>query len=332
VRESVVPGNRTGAVQEKSARLPGQPTVHASRGTRRCGMVLRQLKAPGASRWHVISAYIGFGAVIALAFRHQGGDTNAPEPLAPVTQPATGQSDHPSALHGTDATLFCIGLLESGRQWLAQRTDYTATFYKQELLAGKLSPRNQIQLKIRHAPFSVYMRWQSPNEGREVIYREGAHDNQLLVHEGSGLASFLVPVLKLDPNGELAMSNSRHPVTEIGLLNLTDRLLEVRRNDLENPKVHVTMCEAAVDQRSCYQFEFLYPENDAAAHYHKVVVCIDKDLRIPVACRTYDWPAPEASAELPLLEDYIYTDLQFNQSLNDLAFDHQNPDYGYRRL
>lgn len=294
-------------------------------------MVLRQIRAPWTSRWHVISAYIGFGAVIMLAFHQQGMET-AREPASPVREAAHAASENPSALYGDDATMFCIGLLEHGRRWLEGRSDYTATFYKQERIQGQLSPRNQIQLKIRRTPFSVYMHWQSPNAGREVIYRQGANDNRLLVHEGSGLASLLVPVLKLDPSGELAMSNSRHPVTEIGLMNLIDRLLEVRRSDLNNPNVQVSMGEAAVDERPCFQFQFLYPENDAKAHYHKVIVCIDRDLRLPVACRTYDWPSPEGPLEPPLLEDYIYADLQFNLSLGDLAFDHQNPAYGYRRL
>jgi hypothetical protein len=294
-------------------------------------MVLHVIKTPGASRWHVLSAYIGFAAVIVLAFRHQGFGT-VPEPVAPITTQAPTLGAQPAALEGPDATLFCISMLEHGREWLAKRTDYTATFYKQERLHGQLTPRNQIYVKIRHAPFSVYMRWVAPNAGRELIYQQGANDNCLLVHEGSGLASFLVPVLRVDPHSELAMSKSRHPVTDIGLLNLIDRLLKYRRNDLDNPKVRVSMCEAAVDDRPCYQFQFTYPENDGQAHYHKVIVCIDRDLRLPVWCRTYDWPTDEHPDEPDLLEDYIYSDIQFNQALDDLAFDHQNPDYGYRRL
>jgi outer membrane lipoprotein-sorting protein len=42
----------------------------------------------------------------------------------------------------------------------------------------------------------------------------------------------------------------------------------------------------------------------------------------------YDWPE-EAGQPAPLLEEYIYQDVELNPGLADSAFDPDNPDYNY---
>ncbi len=47
-------------------------------------------------------------------------------------------------------------------KWLAflqQTPDYTAQFTKQELVAGELTEEQSIYVKIRHQPFSIYLKW-----------------------------------------------------------------------------------------------------------------------------------------------------------------------------
>ena len=59
--------------------------------------------------------------------------------------------------------------------------DYSADFYKQEVVGKELMVQ-QMEMKIREEPFSVYIRFQKPNTGREVIYVDGRNDGHLLVH------------------------------------------------------------------------------------------------------------------------------------------------------
>ena len=60
--------------------------------------------------------------------------------------------------------------------------------------------REMTELKIRHTPFSVYMKWHEGTDiGREVLFIEGQLDDKLLVSPGN-----VLPTVKLDPYGDLA--------------------------------------------------------------------------------------------------------------------------------
>jgi len=109
---------------------------------------------------------------------------------------------------------------------------YTATFIKQEQLKkGKPLTQQVMQLKLRRQPFSVYLKFTDPHEGREVIYVEGRNKGKLLVHEPSGLAS-LAGTISLAPTGDRAMEENRYPVTMLGL----EKLLETVLAQWENPR------------------------------------------------------------------------------------------------
>ena len=83
--------------------------------------------------------------------------------------------------------------------------------------------------KIRHEPFSVYMKWLSGDRGRQLIYVDGQNDGKLLVQPG-GIKGRLTGVLSLDPSGTLAMSDSRYPIQTAGLLALAKTILEHQKN------------------------------------------------------------------------------------------------------
>ncbi len=56
---------------------------------------------------------------------------------------------------------YHLALLELARYKLKSFPDYTCTFTKQERVDGQdLSDVQTMQLKLRHQPFSVYMKWE----------------------------------------------------------------------------------------------------------------------------------------------------------------------------
>ena len=79
-------------------------------------------------------------------------------------------------------------------------------------------------LKIRHKPFSVYLKFLAPDgvRGQEAIYVEGQNDGRLWVHRGP-----LLGTLSLRPDSPAAMNRGRYPITEIGLVNLVRRLMDM---------------------------------------------------------------------------------------------------------
>ena len=56
--------------------------------------------------------------------------------------------------------------------------DYSCTFFKQERIDGELGEQQQILMKVRHEPFSVYMSFLKPYAGREVLYVDGQNERQ----------------------------------------------------------------------------------------------------------------------------------------------------------
>lgn len=255
---------------------------------------------------------------------------SAAQVLVPAQSPEPETLESAPAAPVPSSLDFAISLLEKAQARIHAVSDYSARFVQHEEVNGVLGDVNEIRLKIRHEPFSVYMGWIEPYEGREVIYVDGHNDNRLLAHEG-GWKRLLVPIVRLDPFGHQAMKTSRHPITEIGIAYLTDRLLEERMLEKSIPTVEVTVSEESDrDGRVCWRFEHRHTAPDGT-EYGKVVFHVDKELGIPVACQTFDWPADDA-IEGGLVESYFYGDLQLNAGLSDVDFDPDNAEYGFQRL
>src|SRR6185295_10348143 len=67
--------------------------------------------------------------------------------------------------------------------------------------------------------------------GRQALFVEGQYDDKLQVKLG-GKKGTLLPIVKLEPNGPMAMKESRYPVTEMGILQFIEMLLKYRHRDL----------------------------------------------------------------------------------------------------
>lgn len=249
-------------------------------------------------------------------------------------------ADPPTGLlQGKRALLLSLLLLERGMQKLAQIPDYTATFAKQERIDGELGESQAMQIKVRHEPFSVYMKWIAGDVGRELLYVDGQNEGKLLVKVG-GIRGKLLPPLKLDPGGALALKESRYPVTKAGLLELARELVHYRRKDLETPSG--VCCHMLADQsfggRECYAFLVEYQDRRVSELYRKSLVLIDKELSLPVMVTNYTWPTDEQQplepAELDaatLIEVYSYSNIELTRRLADADFDRENKDYRFAR-
>jgi hypothetical protein len=61
--------------------------------------------------------------------------------------------------------------------------DYSCTLVKQERIGGELGETQHIYLKVRHEPFSVYMSFLKPHQGREVLWVDGQNNGEMVVLE-----------------------------------------------------------------------------------------------------------------------------------------------------
>lgn len=234
-----------------------------------------------------------------------------------------------------------IALLEVGRHRLEKMSDYSATFTKQERVDGEeLQDLQTTEVKLRHHPFSLYMKWIKGGDlGREVLLVDGMFDGEMLVHLG-GLKGRLLPPLKIDPKGDRAMSEARHPVTEMGLHQLCSLLLKYRRRDLNlTSGIKWELIDnQKLGDRDCYCFVVDYSDRNIEKTYRKATTYIDKDLLLPICVRNYGWPTdaepvanPATLDEQTLIEFYAYSEIKFDQRLGDEHFDKNNTEYRFVR-
>lgn len=245
----------------------------------------------------------------------------------PSEQSDVGPVMTADALTGEQARAFQLQTLYAAAEVLDGVESYTAELTKQERIDGELTGRQRITFKQRYAPFSVYMKWKSGDRGREAIYVDGANDNRTVVHAGGWKARFL-PVLTIDPQGSLAMGESRHPITKAGLRNIVTRWITAREADAPDAGTTYRVEADSFEGAACHKLtaEYIAPATDPT--YRKVVVWIDATRMIPVAAVNYGWGEDDAST---LLERYEYRDIDTDAGLADIDFDRSNRRYSFKK-
>ena len=204
--------------------------------------------------------------------------------------------------------------------------DFEAAFSKRDVIKGRVFAHT-MTVKYRAEPFSVYMRFAEPHEGREVIYVQGKNDDKLLVHE-TGLIG-LVGTITVDPLSPKAMSESRHPITNMGLKPLTEGVIKQWENELKYGEIDVKYYpNAKVRGMECRVIESSHPRPRRQFPFQKTRLFIDKATNLPVRVEQYGFPAM-AGQQPTLLEEYTYWNIRANVGLTDQDFDAENPNYGF---
>jgi hypothetical protein len=199
--------------------------------------------------------------------------------------------------------------------------DYVAILHRQERFDGHLLEKETVLLKFKK-PFKVYLRWVAqPHKGREVMYADGWNANRLMAHEG-GILGFIT--MNLDPQGFLAMRQSRYPVTDTGIGRLLEVLAEKLARATATDELEIIGSDvSAVYGRKTQRIEAVLSggqrERDACC---RVIVHFDSENKLPIHIETYDGSGR-------LLEAYGYEDLKLNPGLTDVDFDPGNPAYNF---
>ena len=200
--------------------------------------------------------------------------------------------------------------------------DYSCTFSKIERIDGKLSEQQHMNIKVRHRPFSIYMKFLKPYGGREVLYVDGQNDGKLVALEAGWKRPF--GKVKLDPNGAMAMNGQKYPITRAGIRNLTAELIEIAEADTKFGECEVKTAAMKINDRPVTLIESTHPVPRREFRYHKAKIYIDNELRIPVAYEAFLWPT-KPGAEPPLEEQFIYTNVKLNNGFTDQDFNSENP-------
>ncbi|MBX6316382.1 MAG: DUF1571 domain-containing protein, partial [Isosphaeraceae bacterium] len=259
-----------------------------------------------------------------------------PVPLAArkVPPPQPTQLEWPAGrLEGEPAKRLLLDVMLAAKRRLEAVPGYTAIFRKQERLNGTLREEQTLRMKVRHEPFAVYLKFLAPKAGKEVLYAEGQHDNKLIAHNGDWTRR-LIPRLKVSPTDPLALADSRHPITEAGLLKLVNKLIHFRQIDLEDPEA-VTILDRTTDEhgRAWLRSTHYHPHYSPERPYQKTFILYDPETWLPLRITNYEWahPGEDSDEEPVLVERYAYDDLRLDAPLTSLDFDLSNPEYEFSR-
>lgn len=279
------------------------------------------------------------GVVIAtLAYGHVKLE---PRPLgADVAQLAESSANRPDApplpensamrIEGQVATLVQIAMLQEAVRRLESIESYTTVFEKHERINGVLLERHSMSLKVRHSPFSVYMKVLSgDNTDRQILYPaapDGDRKNMVLVK----LATLggRLPAIALETDDPKVMEESRYPITKAGILELSRMALQFRQKDLTfGDRVRTTMRDdETFAGRPVYTFSVEYSRPEDSADYRKCVLQIDRELMLPVSATNWTWPDKvkvadgESIEQATLLEYYSFRDVRMNPGLKATDF------------
>ena len=216
--------------------------------------------------------------------------------------------------------------------------DYTVRIVSQ-VRTNVLHDETIMFVKLRHEqttedgkeiPFSIFTRFLGPKSkvGQEAIWVDGQNDGNILGH-ATGLLNF--KTVSLSPDSSFAMQGNRYPIYQLGFRNLIRKMKEFGENDRKYGECKVEIeRDVLVDNRKCVLLTITHPEKREHFEYHIARIYIDEEFEIPIGYEGFLWPEKEGE-EPPLLERYIYTQLELNGGLVDLDFDTANPKYDFPR-
>jgi hypothetical protein len=210
--------------------------------------------------------------------------------------------------------------------------DYSARLIKRERIAGRLDNYQQLLLKIRNKPFSVYAQFTYPStlKGQEVIYVEGQNHGSMWAHRPTSK----IGTVSARPDSPIAMHDQRYPLTEIGLVNLVRRLIEVAEHDMKYEECDVKFFPGVKIRGragTCTCLQVVHPVPRQHFTFSLARICVDDEQGLPVRYESYDWPTELGSA-LSLIEEYTYLDLKVNNGFTDEDFNIKNPAYKFPPL
>jgi hypothetical protein len=248
---------------------------------------------------------------------------NPPDQVLPAAQAPAAAPQHPLAPALSIANTALAQMQQNVK-------DYSCTLIKRERFGKDLGEHEYMFVKIREQPFSVYTYFLGPEKkkGTEAIYVQGKYNNKIVGH-GVGIEK-MVGTVYLDPLGVLAMRGQRYPITDIGLTNLTTKLITIAEADSKFGECDVKFFKGAkINKRTCTCIQVEHPVRRKNFLFHRARVFYDDELNMITRYEAYDWPS-QPGEEPPLSEEYTYLNLKLNNNFTDADFDPNNPSYGYR--
>lgn len=237
---------------------------------------------------------------------------------APVMEPIGGFTlGAVSAREWSEASVAEFeGWMTSAEKAVAGVRDYRATLESSERIEDELFPRRVMTVWVLHEPLHVAIATHAPESERgQKVWYDG--EERELVAETPGFLGALVGRVTLDPEGDLAMKDRRHPITDIGLA----RMVEQMRSAMEPvlafatpPRIRNGVAELA--EREVRLVEVLVPAIEA----HETALVYRFAFDAESGLVTYYGQAELTSEGPAVLEEYLYREITPNLGLDEDDF------------
>jgi hypothetical protein len=280
-----------------------------------------------------LAGVVGGVGLVAVAAAE---DIPAPRPLKPASvtppaiippadappataDPAVIRVEASSTVNGAEA--FPKMLAES-RAAYARLKDYTCTLVRQERVGGRQLPEQTGVLQVRTQPFSVNLRLTDPKPvaGWEVSYRSAQSTAKVRFRPG-GLDGVKLGFRTLPADDPKVTAATRHPVPDVGLLAVLDRMEKVVATERRlNHPVQVLVSEFKFADRLVTRYEVFCDKPHPSRYAHRAMLYVDKETRLPARFEAYDAPKP-GSAEGELIEVVSFVGVKTNVGLGESTFD-----------
>ena len=214
-----------------------------------------------------------------------------------------------------------LAWLQEAKQNYTTVKDYSCTMVSQENVRGKLHDQNVIQLKLKTDPFSIHMRWISPekNAAQEVAFVLGKNNNKMRV-KSNHLGNKILGFMSIDPNDPRVLEHSRHTILEAGIGNMIEQHIGQWEKDRQLGKSRIAVRDYVYNNRECHKVEVIRTEKNPAFYCYRTVIYLEKKSKLPIRLENYDWPRQGGPEGGEMLETFSYINLQFNTGLKDAEF------------
>jgi outer membrane lipoprotein-sorting protein len=190
--------------------------------------------------------------------------------------------------------------------------DYTCLYEKQERAIDH-GALQTIRMSFRK-PLDVRLDWldDAGKVDQVAVYRQGYNDGKVIVKR-RGLVGSIAGIIRLDPQSTMALQDSRHPITQVGLGHLIDRVAQ----DLRKERVtSQPLVEETIDGRACDRLQFDAPAGTALFGIEgarRAVVWIDPVVTLPIKVEILDSAGG-------MIERHRFRDARLNPALSDAVF------------
>lgn len=203
--------------------------------------------------------------------------------------------------------------------------DYSCTFTKREFVGGKLKDEEEIDVRFREAPQSVFMFWKrGEDQVKRALYvdspkfRDSKGQKTAKIEPAGAVIRLIVSEVEMPIHGKEAKEASRRTIDEFGFKN-TYAILDKFNNlaDRNGVLEYSFEGEDKIGGRPTYRFVRNLPYQGEKGTYPdaKMVLHLDQEWLLPTAVFSY---ADKEGKKL--LGSYVYTNIKLNPGYSERDF------------